>query len=878
MAASASAAGKLAAALHRRTHRVTSALAHAALEWVLIALLLINGLLAHAIARFADYFGLAPPCLLCSRVDRLFGGGAPRPLLRDVLCGAHAAEISTLGYCLSHRRFAEAAGMCEACLSSWKEMVIRDAVEKGATVACSCCEAVVRTSLRELQDTKEDDVQVTKEDDVREKITEEKEEEEEEDHGYAPLAQEEHEEEEEQEDEVECPLQQDEVECLLPQDEVQVQEHQDEKAAGVEDGSLEVMSQCEEIAPEDARLVPVLALDEMTIADESGLHRDIEEEDDGMGRVDFEQDSRDVDIGVVLEEKRMLNSAVATPANVIEDSVVPLRPIPHPEIVTSTSDADETSILQGEETVAIEDSTAEEEHIVVSQVTEAVHEGGNREAEVDTNCEVSIGSEICEHESAAIEEPSAPDDRSSPPLESLHIGAAPPEQEASEAEQAEATDTTRLDHQPDEQNEAEEDGDRAPETPTYGVATQRSDRMFLLERKRSLSLSLDGSAASETDGAVEPPSSVDQLKSALHAERRALSALYAELEEERSAAAVATNQTMAMINRLQEEKAAMQMEALQYQRMMEEQSEYDQEALQLLNELVTKREREKQEMERELELCRQKLQHYEDRERRRMAAGFKANGASASPSGSGSSASSGSEDSDEVASDEDCELAESPDGGNGLQSSSDAARSPGTGQDGTGHLVALDDSLTYFEMERLSILEELKTLEERLFTLEDDDISITNAHSSNDFDLSADVLRPPENGFSGDKANVGRRTSICRGKSLLPLFDAAGDENCDQMPSAGVGEAEADNSTTKSASVQEKEQERLAIIEEVDHVYERLQALEADKEFLRHCIKSLKKGDKGMNLLQEILQHLRELRNVDLQVKNAGDAFAANSA
>ena len=77
--------------------------------------------------------------------------------------------------------------------------------------------------------------------------------------------------------------------------------------------------------------------------------------------------------------------------------------------------------------------------------------------------------------------------------------------------------------------------------------------------------------------------------------------LYAELEEERSAVAIAATQMMAMINMLQEEKAAMQMEALQYQRMMEEQSEYDQEALQLLNELVTKRE--KQELERELELC-----------------------------------------------------------------------------------------------------------------------------------------------------------------------------------------------------------------------------------------------------------------------------------
>jgi len=58
-----------------------------------------------------------------------------------------------------------------------------------------------------------------------------------------------------------------------------------------------------------------------------------------------------------------------------------------------------------------------------------------------------------------------------------------------------------------------------------------------------------------------------------------------------------------------------------------------------------------------------------------------------------------------------------------------------------------------------------------------------------------------------------------------------------------------------------------------------LQALEADKEFLRHCIKSLKTGDKGMYLLQEILQHLRELRNVELHVKNAGGGgITANSA
>jgi hypothetical protein len=84
---------------------VTSALAQPALEWTLIALLLINGLLSHAVARFAAYFGLSPPCLLCTRVDRLYGAAhedddeaaGDARWLRGVLCGAHAAEISGMG-------------------------------------------------------------------------------------------------------------------------------------------------------------------------------------------------------------------------------------------------------------------------------------------------------------------------------------------------------------------------------------------------------------------------------------------------------------------------------------------------------------------------------------------------------------------------------------------------------------------------------------------------------------------------------------------------------------------------------------------------------------------------------------------------------------
>ncbi|KAH7510937.1 hypothetical protein FEM48_ZijujUnG0063500 [Ziziphus jujuba var. spinosa] len=72
--------------------------------------------------------------------------------------------------------------------------------------------------------------------------------------------------------------------------------------------------------------------------------------------------------------------------------------------------------------------------------------------------------------------------------------------------------------------------------------------------------------------------------------------------EERIASEIATNQAMAMITRLKEEKAALHMEALLYLRMMEEQAEYDVEALERANDLLTEKQKETQDMKVELEL------------------------------------------------------------------------------------------------------------------------------------------------------------------------------------------------------------------------------------------------------------------------------------
>ncbi|CAN6844447.1 unnamed protein product [Brassica oleracea] len=130
-----------------------------------------------------------------------------------------------------------------------------------------------------------------------------------------------------------------------------------------------------------------------------------------------------------------------------------------------------------------------------------------------------------------------------------------------------------------------------------------------------------------------------------------------------------------MINRLPDEKAAMQMEALQYQRMMEEQSEFDQEALQLLNELMVKREKENAELEKELEVCRKRLEEYETKEKiemimRRM------------------------KDDSSVDSDENTPVSV---------------------------VLRLDECLDDYEGERLSLLERLEFLEEKLTALHDEE-------------------------------------------------------------------------------------------------------------------------------------------------------------
>jgi hypothetical protein len=167
---------------------------------------------------------------------------------------------------------------------------------------------------------------------------------------------------------------------------------------------------------------------------------------------------------------------------------------------------------------------------------------------------------------------------------------------------------------------AEDLNDDASKTPNFGRGNRffgipltdsatnsprwagRITRKSPLEKTVSASESIEENLTNEADS----DSILHHLKRQVRLDRKSLMALYMELDEERSASAIAANNAMAMITRLQAEKAAVQMEALQYQRMMEEQAEYDEEALQATNDLLAKREEDFKVLEAELEAYRGK--------------------------------------------------------------------------------------------------------------------------------------------------------------------------------------------------------------------------------------------------------------------------------
>ncbi|KAK6255823.1 hypothetical protein SCA6_017128 [Theobroma cacao] len=970
------ASNKFATFLHKNTSKITVILVYALLEWTLIILLLLNSVFTYLITKFANYFGLKPPCPWCTRVDHVLEPGNDANCHRDLVCDKHATEISKLSYCSRHGKLAESHLMCEECLASrptpsdnksigmtriaFISWVSTDPkLDDGEIVLpCSCCKGSFGSKLHppyflfkptwgaldyaqkgsliieaieaggsesdqykepskpDSQESQEGEDMIEIKLNTEEDYNENSEEATADQHmlsdvesfgfGEAP--------------EEECSGSELKLQDTCHEKDV----HEDEKP-----GTMNVMEQhfsapCEiHQSSHDNIVEPYFAEDDLLEFINLHPQKCVSDRLFSVELIDLSTSanhcSEKQDLGKEVNENETSDSPIEeTALHAIDEGAEDTCPrkVESPEL--GDGDIENPSIIDADK--GKEDLVDEAFEQVVTlhgaiggNKTEASSskEPDNPPAQHQEKTDLNLLVEQPKPETLlSTQESDLPQiEESVPSLQSFQEDSSSTKNsEAKEVNAPESDSTNNVGANQNEKstmenkmissdenqggintalsihldpNEAEEE--KFPDTPTSLEGMHYLHKKLLLFEKRESvhEESLDGSVVSEIESG-DPIQTIERLKTSLKAERKALSALYAELEEERSASAIAANQTMAMITRLQEEKAAMQMEALQYQRMMEEQSEYDQEALQLLNELMIKREKEKEELEKELEVYRKKVLDYEAKEKMRIMRRSKDGSVQSRKS---SAACSYVEDSDELSIDLNREAKDEDSSFCGHQGSS-SENTPADAVlnleemalDCVNHMSALDESLTEFEEERLSILDQLKALEDKLLTMGDDQFMEdlkSIQHSLNGFDenniLSSKEDNGVSSGFSNDTTFPEGKTMASMAKSLLPFLDATDNETEEVLMCQKQGECEPVEMQKYPGSNFGLDSKKYEIVEEVDHAYERLQALEEDKEFLKNCMGSIKKGDKGMDLFQAILQHLRDLRAVELRTRNMSD-------
>ncbi|XP_038718644.1 probable myosin-binding protein 4 isoform X2 [Tripterygium wilfordii] len=359
---------------------------------------------------------------------------------------------------------------------------------------------------------------------------------------------------------------------------------------------------------------------------------------------------------------------------------------------------------------------------------------------------------------------------------------------------------------------------------------------FSMERTESLGLeSLDGSVVSDIEG----ESIVDKFKRQVDYDHKCINALYKELEEERSASAIAANQAMAMITRLQAEKASLHMEALQYLRMMEEQAEYDVEALEKANDLLAEKEKEIQDLEAELEYFRLKfLDEY----------GMESTAGEIDPLEKNINTRNESESCIKDAIGVPCKLLSTEVSNNGKK------------------VTDIQSAWSEFEDEKVYISECLKNLEWRVHQLahrgpsnrmSDSQYSEAAADQEHDGEESVD-----DNGFW-----INGRME----ESSLPMQNSLPVSNTGHSADNEQRNFQKDNdlrSSGQKSSSNSGEIDVVALENEISDLHERLEALEADCNLIEHTLNAVQDGNEGVKYIQEIAHHLQKLRKIGRESKS----------
>uniref|UniRef100_A0ACD5X8S4 Uncharacterized protein n=3 Tax=Avena sativa TaxID=4498 RepID=A0ACD5X8S4_AVESA len=506
-----------------RYQQFSALLSSAVLEWVLMLLMLLEGLLSCLATSFARLCKLQPPCPMCARLDHVLGDAGAR--YRDLMCSSHKAEASSWAFCPVHQNLADVHGMCDACLLSFaaddkssletcrpltgklggvgignegfRGAAHGKVMEDGAL--CSCCSVTVKARSCPFVSLQRDDVDVgvggVFRDVSRDRCADETDR-----AGYSELK--------------------------------------------TSDSEPELITQC-------------------------------------VG--DFRRSSEHADIIDNLKQDfALIHGQIKTAYGNAEQKVASYSE------PTRVQDRVSDQILS-------EDSKQGPNIKANIQPNDLPLTDGQEEITEETHAGVVWHNALGSSEELPGTTTTDVDDRSS------ETKAASDESKPEFSDRATARQDSLVVHQ--DLKLLLSQLSISSRTPDPSVE-QQHEQAVLRNITRVLSLQRNYSGVSDgsmLDAEAEAEcSTVDGLRRQVELDRRSMALLWKELEEERSASAVATSQAMAMITRLQEEKAATRTEAAQYRRVMEEQSAYDREDAERLAAAV-------RELEAEVDRCRAEI-------------------------------------------------------------------------------------------------------------------------------------------------------------------------------------------------------------------------------------------------------------------------------
>ncbi|CAI0434330.1 unnamed protein product [Linum tenue] len=732
----------------------TYALRSASCEWLLIFLLLLDAVFAYLLTRFSRYCQLQVPCVFCSRLDHILGNENPR-FYRDLICTSHKAEMSCLIFCHNHGKLADGCAMCDYCLLSFS-MMFKEKSEMQRIVVGKLGVDLGSNGTPNLFTNKD----------------------------------------------------------LLPRS-----------------VATKLCSCCHKPWRSRQRADKIIRLKSPRLTQQESL-RKIREKFSGsltpcrLGNIGFDSLSHvgytelkfnsDSESEFQYSDDEEYNNYGHQGDEPPKEGQQPTTLIAFDK--AADNEMDQQSWKQGMQPYVKELNLHEGLH--PSNMEEVPPELKQAKNEQNNPSVLTTDSSVLNELMALVDSPSAfTVSKDHFETSKVKVGGQVdydvPSKEVTSLEDNETPKARITVKEREEPKFAVEDlGKREPYEdlkPSSSKETKASSNNnvhvvhdSMMAPEPVLKDKVHGSTLESLDGfinAIEGENIDDRLKRQIEQDKILISTLTKELDEERSASSIAANQAMAMITRLQEEKAALHMEALQYLRMMEEQAEYDGEELEKTNDLLAEREKELQDLEAELEYFRIKY------------------------------------------GDEDMGEKQEVNEHHSVLTSRELLNGSDKGD------ILTKSSWPDIEDEKSFIFQRLKGLERKLQKL---------SHSANVSPYMSDNEYPEETTDRGGEVGTGE---FLVGNGSLYVHEEP-DITSDSKDKTVVGNLVRNGQRTSNPL---HESDLATLKNEISDLNERLESLETDWSFLEHTFNSLESGKEGLQFVQEIAHRLKELRKIGMR-------------